>query len=102
MGGAKPLTEDPRLASVGEFTREGVRKLVMFLDANNYNKSIPSKLLKGPPTTAEFDDMATFILRQLDPSFKITTKVSADLPEVFKLLRCVLLLASTADTSAGV
>jgi SMC interacting uncharacterized protein involved in chromosome segregation len=89
MGAGKTPTEDPRLAAGVEFLREGARKLITFLQAYEYPKNIPVKLVKDPPTTAEFEDMAVFIVRQLDPAYKITTKLSADLPELLKLLRCV-------------
>jgi hypothetical protein len=87
--GGKVLTDDPRPMASAEFVREGVRTVITFLDEFGYSKIIPAKLLKGPPTTAEFEDIAMFIVRQLDPAFKFSAKASADLPDIFKTLRYV-------------
>ncbi len=80
------MTEDPRLARGAEFVRgEGIRTLIQFLQDNSYSHTISSKLAKGPPTTAEFNDMAAFIVKQLDPYIKDLKP--QDLPDLFKALR---------------
>ena len=90
VGPSKALTEDPRLAEGPKFVAEAARDLARFLEEFSYPGIIPPRLLttKGPLTTAEFEEITSFIIRQIDPTWK-STKFSVDVPEVFKLLRCV-------------
>jgi hypothetical protein len=85
--GGRNSKEDPRNIKSGAFLHDGSNCLLGFLMENHYDHDISLKQLKAP-SAFDFEKMTTFIVRQLDPTFKIE-KMTHDIPDLFKHLRCV-------------
>ena len=105
-GGAGPgasKTDDPRAITTREFKQRAIEKLVSYLTNHGYDRAIPVKMVQNlePPTTKDFVQMISFLLKATIPNFEFGSKFEEELPNVLKSIGYPFTLNKAALQNVG-
>ena len=100
-GGGTSTRADPRPITDKGFMTASIRTLLNFLMENGYDSSISPKIL-ARPSSKDFNNIVTFLLRMVDPNFNDgTVKFEDEVPLVFKSLGYPFSISKTALYAVG-
>ena len=96
-------TDDPRAITTREFKQRAIEKLVNYLTNHGYDRAIPVKMVQNlePPTTKDFVQMISFLLKATIPNFEFGSKFEEELPNVLKSLGYPFTLTPAALQTGG-
>jgi len=95
------LRQDPRPTADKQFMNNSIRTLLQFLMENGYDSSISPKIL-ARPSSKDFNNIVTFLVRKIDPNFNDgTLKFEDEVASAFKALGYPFNISKTALYAVG-
>ena len=91
---------DPRPIKDHEFMNTEQRVLIGYLVEKNYDHQISPRTLTSP-TTKDFENISSFLFRQIDSNFKFQKSMINEVPLMFKGLHYPFSISKTALSAAG-
>jgi len=75
--------QDPRPLSDKPFIKESICNLITFLANNGFDHPISPRILHRP-STRDVNNVATFLIRRIDPNFSPSGKFEEEVIKIFK------------------
>ncbi|PNH03415.1 Kinetochore protein NDC80 [Tetrabaena socialis] len=96
-GGPK---QDPRPLNSKDYQAACIRTVITYLSTHSFPAAVSPKTLASP-TGKDFSTIVTFLFQQVDPTFRIQSKVEDEVPVFFKRLNYPFQISKSALFAVG-
>ena len=91
---------DPRNIGEKQFIHNSIRILIEYLTDHNFDHTISPKILTRP-SSKDFNNIMSFLFKQIDPNFDSTEKLEDEIISMFKHLRYPYSIPKTSLVAVG-
>lgn len=98
-GGSRRI-KDPRPLSDRQYIHASVRKLIEFVVQRGYDHPISLKVMTNP-TSRDFTNMFTFLMRSIDPNFDFRKRFEDEIPPLMKFLGYPFNISKSSLSAVG-